>query len=406
MAKITKRLVDSLKPDPAKDYWEWDSDLPGFGIRVWPSGRKVYVAQYRAGGRTRRVGLGTHGAVTPDQARREAMKALAGVAAGFDPAETLAQGRQAITVKGLAERYLEQHAEAKKKPASITRDRRLIERFIIPALGTRKIDDVDRAAVSRLHHKIGQETPVQANRTLAVLSKMMTLAIRWGLRSDALGNPCRYIERHREAKRERYLSGDELARLGAALAKAESEGTGFPPALACIQFLLLSGARVGEALGLQWAWVDWDRAAIHLPDSKTGKKSIPLGAPALDLLRSLPRMAGNHHVFWGERLNSHLVDVNTTWRKVRAAAGLEGVRLHDLRHTAASMGAASGLSLPIIGGILGHQAPATTQRYSHLANDPLRAGADLMATRIQEALNQPVKDKVAVLAERRGRKDA
>ncbi|MFZ5585982.1 MAG: tyrosine-type recombinase/integrase [Thermodesulfobacteriota bacterium] len=397
MSKIIKKLVDSLRPDPAKDYWHWDAELPGFGVRVWPSGRKVYVAQYRAQGRTRRVSLGTHGAVTPEQARKEALKVLAGVAKGDDPAEARDQGRKASTVRELAERYLSQHAEAKKKPASIIRDRRLIERFILPAMGSMKIDAVSRADVARLHHKIGQATPIQANRILAVLSKMMTLGVRWGLRSDAQGNPCRYVERFKENKRERYLSAEELARLGAVLAQAEAEGTGFPPAIAAIRLLLLTGARVGEILGLRWEWVDFERGCAFLPDSKTGKKTIPLGGAALELLQSLPRVAGNPHVLPGDQLGRHLADVNTTWYKVRKAAGLEGVRLHDLRHTAASMGAASGLSLPIIGGILGHRAPATTARYAHLANDPLRAGADIMAGKVAEALNRPAAPKVVAL---------
>ncbi len=401
MAKLTKRLIDSLQPAPGGgDLVLWDDDLPGYGLRVKPSGVKSFCIQYRAQGRSRRVTVGTYGRLTPDEARKLARQMLADVSKGADPAEAKAQGRQAPTVKDLANRYLAEHARAKKKPASIFRDQRLIERFILPALGSKQVEAVTRADVARLHHKIGQETPIQANRTIAVLSKMMTLAVRWGLRGDALGNPCRFVERFKENKRERYLSADELARLGASLIKAEHEGTGFPPAIACIRLLLLTGARVGEILTLRWSDLDWERSCIFLSDSKTGRKMIPLGAAALELLQALPRHAGNPYVLPGERLGRHLVDVNTTWHRVREAAGLETVRLHDLRHTWASMGAASGLSLPLIGAVLGHSEPSTTQRYSHLADDPLKQAADLVAGKVAEALTQPPREKVVPLPKR------
>lgn len=397
MAKLTKRLVDTLEPLPRGDLVVWDEDLPGFGLRVKPSGAKSFCIQYRAQGRSRRATLGTYGRLTPDEARKLARQMLADVAKGADPAEARIQGRQAPTIKDLAQRYVEEHAKTKKKPASIFRDQRLIERFILPALGSKRVEAVTRGDVGRLHHKIGQETPIQANRVLAVLSKMMTLAVRWGLRSDAEGNPCRHVERFKENKRERYLSADDLSRLGAALARAEQEGAGFPPAIACIRLLVLTGARVGEILALRWSDLDWERSCIFLPDSKTGRKMVPLGAAALDILHALPRHAGNPYVLPGERLGRHLIDVNTTWRKVREAAGLEGTRLHDLRHTWASMGAASGLSLPLIGAVLGHTEPSTTQRYSHLANDPLKQAADLVAGKVAEAMNQQIRSKVVSL---------
>ena len=397
MAKLTKRLVDTLEPLPRGDLVVWDEDLPGFGLRVKPSGAKSFCIQYRAQGRSRRATLGTYGRLTPDEARKLARQMLADVAKGADPAEARIQGRQAPTIKDLTQRYVEEHAKTKKKPASIFRDQRLIERFILPALGSKRVEAVTRGDVGRLHHKIGQETPIQANRVLAVLSKMMTLAVRWGLRSDAEGNPCRHVERFKENKRERYLSADDLSRLGAALVRAEQEGAGFPPAIACIRLLVLTGARVGEILALRWSDLDWERSCIFLPDSKTGRKMVPLGAAALDILHALPRHAGNPYVLPGERLGRHLIDVNTTWRKVREAAGLEGTRLHDLRHTWASMGAASGLSLPLIGAVLGHTEPSTTQRYSHLANDPLKQAADLVAGKVAEAMSQPIRSKVVSL---------
>ncbi|MCK9378252.1 MAG: site-specific integrase, partial [Syntrophobacterales bacterium] len=200
-----------------------------------------------------------------------------------------------------------------------------------------------------------------------------------------------------ENKRERYLSVEELARVGAVLTQAEAEGKESPVPVAAIRLLMLTGARLGEALGLRWEWVDLERGCIFLPDSKTGRKMIPLGAFALSLLQRLPRAAGNHHVFPGLKLGDHLHDLHGPWRRIRTAAGLEGVRLHDLRHTWASMGAASGLSLPLIGAVLGHSEPSTTQRYSHLANDPLRAAADLVDAKVAEAMSKPVVPKVVAI---------
>ena len=397
MAKITKRLVDGLLPDPDRDYWVWDSDLPGFAVRVWPSGRKVYVAQYRAEGRTRRVGLGTHGAVTPEQARKTAMQALADVSKGGNPAEERELGRRAASIKELAERYLEEHAKTKKKASSLDRDERLLKRFVLPALGSKKIIAVTRADVARLHHSVGQETPIQANRVLAVLSKMMTLSIKWGIRPEAEGNPCRFVERFKEAKRERYLSPDELARLGTALAELEQEGLELPSVIAAVRMLIFTGCRREEILSLKWEYIDLERACLRLPDSKTGAKTVPLGPPALEVLAQTPRLEGNPYVCPGLKAGGHLIGLPKAWGRIQRRAGLEGVRLHDLRHSFASVGAAAGLGLPIIGALLGHTQAATTQRYAHLADDPLQAAAAEITKRLAEAMSRPVGQKVVRL---------
>ncbi len=395
MANINKRLVDSLKPSPEGDVWAWDDKLKGFGLRVKPSGYKSYMVQYRSQGRTRRVTIGAHGKLTAEQARKQARILLAEVDKGGDPAEDRAMQRRDVTVKELGERYLREHAKPKKKPASSFRDERLIERFIVPELGSMRVKTLSRADVAKLHHRLGKKTPIQANRTLAVLSKMMTLAISWGLRSE--GNPCKHVQRFKENKRERFLSAEELSALGEALSKAEAKGRISPYAIAAIRFLILSGARVGEILGLRWEWVDFERACIFLPDSKTGKKVIPLGLPALQLLQDLPKMAGNPHVFPGKSFGRPIFELTGTWNSIKKAAKLEGVRIHDLRHSWASQAAAAGLSLPFIGAILGHNEPSTTARYSHLANDPLKAAADMVAEKITEAMNKPPSKKVVRL---------
>lgn len=318
---------------------------------------------------------------------------------GGDPAEDKAQQRKAVTVKELAERYLRDHARPKKKPASTFRDQRLIERFILPELGSLRVKILSRTDVARLHNKMGKDTPIQANRALGVLSKMMTLAIGWGLRSEE--NPCKYIQRFKENKRERYLSTDELAVLGKVLAETETKSRTSPYAVAAIRFLLLSGARLGEVLGLRWEWIDFERACLFLPDSKTGKKVIPLGASALELLEGLPKMAGNPYVFPGKAFGRPLSELKGPWERIRNKAGLDGVRIHDLRHSWASQAAAAGLSLPFIGAILGHSESSTTARYSHLANDPLKAAADMVAERITEAMSKPVSKKVVRLPRRK-----
>lgn len=391
MPKLTKRLIDSIVAREG-DIVVWDDSLAGFGVRVKPSGVKSFCVQYRnAQGRSRRLTIGRYGRLTVDQARTLAKERLGEVDKGNDPVEVKRQERQAVTVKELAQRYLSEHALPKKKTASAFRDERLIERFILPAIGPHKIKTLTRADVAALHHKIGQDTPIQANRTLAVLSKMMTLAISWGLREGE--NPCRHIERFRERKRERYLSGDELARLGKALNDAEEAGVN-PASLNVIRLLVLTGARRDEVLGLRWEWIDWERSCIRLPDSKTGAKVIPLGGPALELLHGLPRHAGNPHVFPGRKLGGRMSDINPAWAKIRASAKLKGVRLHDLRHSFASVGAGSGISLPVIGALLGHSEPATTARYAHLADDPLREAANKIAGQVAAAMSREPEKKL------------
>ena len=395
MPKINKRLVDAIKPDPSAEQWVWDSELKGFGLRVKPTGRKSYLVQYRSQGRTRRLTIGAHGVLTPDEARKLAKQKLAEVSNGADPSAERKTGLRALTVRDLAGRYMREHAEAKKKASSVMRDQRLLDRFILPELGSHKVSAVTRADVAALHHRIGKKTPTQANRTLALLSKMMSLAIRWGLREG--DNPCRYIERFRENKRQRYLSESELARLGKALDEAEMGERANISSINGIRLLIMTGARLGEVLGLRWEWIDFERSCIWLPDSKTGAKIIPLGKPVLEFLESLPRQAGNPYVLPGTKFAQPLKNLNGTWRKIREAADLEDVRIHDLRHTFASVGAGAGLSLNMIGGLLGHRAPATTSRYAHLAADPLKVAATEVAQRVVEAMHSEPKNDQRVL---------
>jgi len=397
VGKLTKRLVESIGPSDS-DSFVWDAELKGFGLKVTPRGNRIYILHFRAKGRLKRFTIGKHGPITCDQARQEAAKLLGQVAAGVDPAEAKAIERKVVTMADFAGRYLEEHAESKKKPRSLAEDRRMLTSYILPALGGRKIDAVSRGDVAKLHHSL-RETPYQANRVLALVSKMFNLAERWGLRPDG-SNPCRHVEKYKEAKRERFLSADELGRLGAALSQAEAGGES-PHAVAAIRLLLLTGARLNEILTLQWSMVDFPGACLRLEDSKTGRRVIHLSPPALELLAGIPRLEGNPYVIPGERPESHWVNLSKPWRRMSARAGIEA-RLHDLRHSHASVAAAAGLGLPIIGGLLGHTQAATTQRYAHLADDPLKAAAAEVGRRIAEALSRSPESKVVVL--RKGRR--
>jgi integrase len=382
LTKITKRAVDAVHPSRT-DQFLWDRDLKGFGLKVTPSGKKVYLLQYRKGGRgapTKRVTIGRHGALTPDQARKEAVRLSGAIASGSDPAAVRAREKSAPTVRALAERFLNEHVATKTKPRTAVEYRRLVENIIVPALGRRHVRDVTRGDISRLHHK-RCETPYAANRTLAVLSKMFALAEKWGERPDA-SNPCRHVEKYTERKRERMLSADEFCRLANAL-DASSRS---PYALAAIKLLVFSGARLSEVLNLKWEWIDFERGEARLPDSKTGAKTLHLPAPALAVLADLPRVQGNPHVIVGHIRGARLVNLEKPWRAIRKVAGLHDVRLNDLRHAFASVAASSGMGLPIIGKILGHTQAATTQRYAHLASDPVKAAAATIAGKIADAM--------------------
>lgn len=412
--RITKRLVDGLSPG-ASEYFVWDSKLPGFGLRVQRSGVMSYVAKYRAGsGRsapTRRVTLGRVGKITPDEAEKLAKRVLGAVAHGADPAAAKSADRRGATLKELADMFLTDHVAAKRKPATADHYKLILHNHVLPALGNRKADQVTAVDIARLHARM-RERPYLANRTVAVIGSLYSFAGRRRLLLPAGFNPARNLDKYPERGRERFLTTAELTRLGDALREAETIGipcdvddtkptAKHAPknrrtvigqhAAAAIRLLLFCGARLREILHLRWEHVDLERGLLFLTDSKTGKKAIVLNAPAMAVLAALPRVGG--YVIAGQDAGTDeekpRADLNKPWRAVRKRAELEGVRLHDLRHTHASIGAGAGLGLPIIGKLLGHTKAATTQKYAHLDVDPLRRASDHIGARLAEALGEP-----------------
>jgi integrase len=387
LGKITIRNIEALAGRVAaggKEETLRDISLAGFEARA-RSGAVTYTVRYRFGsGRNapmRRVTIGKHGSPwTPETARAEAKRLLALAAHGKDPAGAKAAAKVAPTVAELAAKFLAEHAEAKRKTSTAREYRRLLDHVALPAIGKKRVADVTRQDIARLHHA-KRETPTEANRSLACLSTMFNFAERIGWRPDG-SNPCRHVEKYPQRRRERFLSADELARLGDVLAGYD----GSPYYAAAIKLLVFTGGRLGEILGLQWHWIDFERGEARLPDSKTGAKTLHLPPPALAVLAELPRVSGNPHVIVGGVAGAALVNLEKPWRAIRKAVGLEDVRLHDLRHSFASIAASGGMGLPIIGKILGHTQAQTTQRYAHLASDPVKAAAASVAGKIAAAM--------------------
>ena len=409
MDRITKRLVDASAPE-ARRYIIWDSELKGFGLRVAPTGTKTYIVRYRPrgvgqGAPKRFVVLGRHGPITPDEARARAKAILGQVAAGCDPVKNKAEARQIMTVAALVGVFLEQHVKLKRKASTARGYSDMLNKRMLPKFGKQAADLLTRDDIAQIHFAM-KDRPYAANRFLAITASMYGFAVRRGLLLKGT-NPTEGIERYREQGRERYLTAAELKRLGETLRLAETQG--LPWALdrqkplskhlaketnqntifasevvLAFRLLIFTGARLREILHLEWQHVDLDRGLLLLPDSKTGQKTIVLSAPALDLLRA--RNFRCRFVIPSSDEDRPRSDLKKPWQAVQRHAGLKGVRIHDLRHTFASIGAGASLGLPIVGKLLGHTQPATTARYAHLDADPLRRATDLIGGRLAMAM--------------------
>lgn len=389
--KLTKRIIDGLTPRD-RTYTVRDAELPGFSLRVYPGGRRAFFYRYRVGGGRgapiREPRIGDFGPLTVDQARSIARDWSAEVRRGGDPAAAKALERDAPTMAKLFATYLEDYAAKRKKPSSLRNDVRMIEKELKPAFGRLRVKDVTRQQVRAYHEKLADK-PVEANRRLALLSKCFSYAadeLEWIAHGD---HPVRGVRRYPEKGRRRYLSDDEISRLGAALRKAENGNLDRPVspyAVAMLRLILLTGARHSEILRLRWDEVNLPRGCLELTDSKTGRKEIFLSPAARAVLADLPRAEGNPYVIVGGKAGSHLVNVKDSWSLVRREAGLQDVRIHDLRHSFASLGVRSGMSLPLIGKLLGHRSVQTTARYAHLADEPLHTAVGNIGADIEAAM--------------------
>ena len=374
--------MDGLSVE-GKDQVFWDRELPGFGVRVYPSGRKVYVVQCRAGGTPRRVALGPHGELTATQARLRAAQVIDRIKRGEEPVV-----EAGATVADLAARYLNAHVAQNCNAHTAGIYRGSLENHILPALAMMPLAMVESAHIATLHYRL-RGTPRAANRALSVLSKMFSLAAAWGLAAEGT-NPCRGVRKYKERKRERFLTRDEYRRLGQALVEAEMEaeagieGAASPYAIAALRLLMLTGCRLNEILTLRWDDIDRTAGEFRLRDGKTGARMVPLTPTAETVLAGIARARGNPWVIVGKQPGAHLPTITADWYRLRARADLDDVRIHDLRHSFASRALALGESLPVIAKLLGHAQIQTTARYTHLARDAVKDAATRVAQGIAE----------------------
>ena len=370
---ISRRTVEALKVE--KDTVFWDSELPGFGERVHPSGRKFYIAQTRGRGKAAKpVTVGRHRVITPEEPRRRAALIVARIKAGDGsvPEPMAARLAYGPTVGDLARMYLEEQVAVRCKPSTAENYRLNVAKHIVPALARTPALAVDHRQVTELHHGLRQ-TPFMANRVVDTLSRIYNAAKDRGLIPEA-SNPCRLVMNFRERARERFLIDEEFRRLGRVLAEAETCKGVSVYAVAAIR-LLLTGCRKGEILKLRWSEVDLEAQELRLPDSKTGTRTISLSPEAVQVLATIPRVDGNLYVIAGRIKGKGMRNLNDPWDIICERAGLEDMRIHDVRHSFASRALALGETLPVIGKLLGHTQIQTTARYAHLARDSIQTAA-------------------------------
>lgn len=378
MPKITKRFVETIIPDSEKTLKYWDTELRGFGLVVLPSGRRTYCVEYRnTDCIKKRLKIGIHGKITTEEAREFAKKQLVLVTHGVDPVMRRQAMKELPTMADLAKDYLEQHGH-KKRLKSLIEDQKLLKNIILPKLEKQKVLNVTRREIEALHKDL-HKTPYQANRAISLLSKMFSLAVSWNLRTD---NPVLGIEKYQEEKRDRWLDQGELDRLWEVLDRYPSNRSAY-----IFKFLLLTGARKGEALNATWNQFDLEKGVWTKPSHLTKQKKkehLLLSEKTLELLQRLRKLGhqDSPYLFPGRVEGQPIKETKTFWTKVLKEAKLENVRIHDLRHTHASHLVSSGLSLRIVGKLLGHTQASATQRYAHLADESLRQAAELFGSKV------------------------
>ncbi|THD44002.1 MAG: DUF4102 domain-containing protein [Bradyrhizobium sp.] len=400
---ITKRVVDQLKTTGA-EYFVWDGSLSGFGVRVRATGSKSFIVKYRAGvGRkapTRRVTLANVGKVTPDQARAMARRIIGDVAHGGDPASERSRKRREATIREVAARYVAEYVRTHNKPSWATEVELLLKIHILPAFGATRIGDITRADVSRWHAGMSA-TPYGANRCLAVLRKMLSLAhMEWELRPD---NPAIGVRLFPERRRERFFSGQELRAIGEWIAQAEREGAELAHFILATRLLLLTGMRFGEVAALKWSDIELSEGTIRLRDAKAGARVVALNTQAVAFLANarhadgcfvcgpgvgdIPLTKGSYHAFW---------------RRLLRGSGVTNARPHDARHTVATLGAMAGGTAFTLRDLLGHKTVAMTSAYVARTVDPIRVLSEAVGNKVAAALT-PSRESADVVPLKRAR---
>ncbi len=375
---LTERTIRDAKPGP-KTRIEWDSTVKGFGLRVTAKGARAFILNYRVDGRERRVTIGRPGELSLKEARWKAGEMVANIREGGDPLREREERRKAPTLNEGLDRFFDEWvprriADGRLSERTAYDYRKQAGRTLRPKLGEVKIADVTRHDIERALAKVA---PVQRNRQLALARRLFNLFETWEYRPQH-SNPVRGIEKAREEPRDRVLAPSEIRALAGAV-----EALDDPFAVAAIKLLTLTGWRTGEALGLRWEHVNFETGEALLPSTKTGRDNRPLPAPVLALLSGLPQINGNPFVFAGAR------GAAIGYRKFRAlfaeaarTAGLEDVRLHDLRRSVATMAAANGVSVLMLRDMLGHKSSAMANRYARRAGSALQETVDASASRM------------------------
>jgi integrase len=399
--KLTKKQIDaaSYRGDGTSRDVRWDIDPIGLGLRIYPSGKKSFILKYRTPtGRSRMMTLGAYGVLTLEEARIKARRELVKVIDGGDPLSDRKAASSAETFKKFAETWLERHAKPHRR--SWKEDKRRLDNRIVPVLGHLAVKDVKRADVAALHASIGKDAPIEANRVLELVRAMLFKAEAWGYLPEGTPNPAAKVKRFKERKRDRFVTPAEMPRL---VEKINADPNVY--VRAALMLYLLTGLRKNELLRAKWADVDLDARTWTIPKTKQDEPhTVPLSAPAVAILEGLPRLSGNPHVFPGHKRGTHLVNIAKNWRNVRVAAECEDVTLHDLRRTVGSWMASSGVSLAIVGQVLGH-APgdvAATAIYARLQQASARKALDDHGAALLEVINgkpkvDPLKDRLAKL---------
>lgn len=388
--RLTDKLAKAIEPPSSGNRITYDTEVKGFGFRITASGARAFVLNYRVGGRERRYTIGAYPDWSVAAAREEAKRLKRLVNLGEDPMGQRHIERATPTVAELARRYMAEHAVHKVARAQ-SDDRSMIEKLILPAIGQLKVHDVRRDDIDQLHRSVSKSRPIRANRMAQLLSKLFALAIRWEYRTD---NPVHGLKRNPEVKRTRYLSDEEMPRLLEALDAHTNQKSAN-----VVRLLLLTGARRGEVLAATWDQFDlasglWIKPSAHTKQKKEHR--VPLSAGAVELLKRINSEApASSFVFPGRSADEPLKDIKKFWATICDRADLKDFRIHDLRHTYASILASSGLSLPVIGALLGHTQPNTTARYSHLYDDPLREATEVVNAVLSNLENGKPSNSVA-----------